>query len=482
MKELVYPPHNGVCVVVWRVCQGLAQRMDEEGMMDETLFEMPEEEVRHGSEVGSGRPRLKRANRQQMQWQPIDLDSLLVEDHPARMIWEFVEQLDLSRLYDEIQAVEGHPGQNAIDPKILMALWLYATLEGVGSARALDRLCQEHNAYRWLCGGVSVNYHTLADFRVDHAEVLDQLLTQSVAALMGEGLVSLGRTAQDGMRVRASAGSDSFHRRRSLERHLQQAEAHVQALRAEVEADPRALSRRQRAAAERARRERASRVRRALQQLQKLEKAHSKTHKKATPGKPLRVSLTDPEARVMRMGDGGFRPAYNVQLSVDTQSGVLVGWEVTDGADRGQIVPMVEQMERRHRRPPGEHVTDAGFVTHADIDTLAKRDPPTILYAPVPKVRREAQTSYQSHGPPSAAVVAWREQMEGERAKAALKERGATSEWVNALMRNRGLYQFCVRGLRKVRSVVLWFALLHNLLQGYALRRRAGQASVVANV
>jgi hypothetical protein len=98
--------------------------MDEEGMMDETLFEMPEEEVRLGLAEGSGRPRLKRANRQQMQWQPIDLDSLLGEDHPARMIWEFVEQLDLSALYDEIQAVEGHPGQNAIDPKILMGLWL----------------------------------------------------------------------------------------------------------------------------------------------------------------------------------------------------------------------------------------------------------------------------------------------------------------------------------------------------------------------
>lgn len=448
--------------------------------MDETLFEMPEGEARAGLDEGAGRPRLKRANRQQMQWQPIDLDSLLAEEHPARMIWEFVEQLDLSALYEEIRAVEGHPGQNAIDPKILMGLWLYATLEGVGSARALDRLCQEHNAYRWMCGGVSVNYHTLADFRVGHAGVLDQLLTQSVAALMGEGLVSLERTAQDGMRVRASAGSDSFHGRRSLERSLEQAEAHVQALRAELEADPGALSRRQRAARERARRERASRVRRALQQLEELDKAHRKTHKKATPGKSVRVSLTDPQARVMRMGDGGFRPAYNVQLSVDTQSGVLVGWEVTQGVDRGQILPMMEQMQRRYGRPPREHVTDAGFVTHADIDSLIRRDPPTRLYAPAPKVRPRAQTSYPSHDPPSAAVAAWREQMKGEQAKAALKERGATSEWVNALMRNRGLYRVCVRGLRKVRAVVLWFALLHNLLQGHAQRQKARLTSASA--
>lgn len=448
--------------------------------MDETLFEMPAEEARRGSEEGPGRPRLKRANRQQMRWQPIDLDGVLGEDHPARLIWEFVEQLDLSGLYEQIRAVEGHPGQNAIDPQILMALWLYATLEGVGSARALDRLCQAHDAYRWLCGGVSVNYHTLADFRVDHAEVLDRVLTQSVAALMAEGLVSLERTAQDGMRVRASAGSDSYHRRASVERCLQQAEAHVQALRAELEADPGAMSRRQRAARERACRERASRVRRALGQLQELEQAHRKTHKKARPAKSVRVSLTDPQARVMRMGDGGFRPAYNVQLSVDTASGVLVGCEVTDGADRGQIVPMVGQIERRYRRPPGEHVTDAGFVTHADVEALLERDPPTTLYAPVPHVPPRARTSYPSHPPPSPAVLAWREQMQGERAKAVLKQRGATSEWANALMRNRGLYQFCVRGLHKVRAVLMWFVLLHNLLQGHALRRKARLTSAIA--
>jgi len=398
----------------------------------------------------------------------MDLESSLPEDHPARLIWEFVEQLDLRPLYAQIRAVEGHPGQNTIDPKILMALWLYATMEGIGSARALDRLCKEHDACRWLLGGVTVNYHTLADFRVGHGEVLDRLLTEGVAALMAEGLVSLQRTAQDGMRVRASAGGGSFHQRQTLEQCLGEAEGRVQTLRGELESDPALPSRRQRAARERARLERAARLRRALQHMEEMEKAKAKSHKKGD--RSPRASNTDAEARVMKMADGGFRPANNVQMDVETTAQLIVGMRVSNvGVDQGQMAPMVDQEQQRYGQVAKEHLVDGGFATHRDIQEVAKRG--VVVYAPVPEVRPVTKTP---HGPPEplpAAVIAWRERMETEEAQAIYRKRASSVEWVNAILCNRGLRQFTVRGLEKVRAVVLWFSLLHNLLIGCKLRQ-----------
>jgi transposase len=170
-----------------------------------------------------------------MEWLAMVLDDLIPQDHEARSVWAFVETWNLTPLYARIAAVEGRPGRDTIGPKILMALWLYATIDGVGSARKLDLLCQHHHAYRWLCGGVSVNYHTLADFRTAHVEMLDQLLTESVASLLSAGLIALNRVAQDGMRVRAGAGSSSFRRRPKLEECYAAAKSQVEALRAEAE-------------------------------------------------------------------------------------------------------------------------------------------------------------------------------------------------------------------------------------------------------
>ncbi|MCH7687938.1 MAG: transposase, partial [Planctomycetes bacterium] len=173
----------------------------------------------------SPKPRFQRAERRQIAWRPLSLDHMIPAEHTARLVWAYVESLDLSELYRQIQAVEGHVGRDPIDPKILVALWLFATTDGVGSARRLNRLCTEHFAYLWLCGDVSVNYHTLSDFRVQHVEFLDRLLTQSVATLLHQGLIALNRVAQDGMRVRASAGSSSFRRRPSLQDCPKEAEA-----------------------------------------------------------------------------------------------------------------------------------------------------------------------------------------------------------------------------------------------------------------
>src|SRR5215203_2282360 len=216
--------------------------------MADTLFPMPAPEVSAVPPSVKGVPRLVGPNRAQIELRAVDLESLLAPDHAARAVWEFVESLDLSPLYAEVQSVEGRAGRPAIDPRIYMALWLYATIEGVGSARALERLTRQHDAYRWILGGVSVNHHSLSDFRVQHGEFLDKVLTQSVATLMNRELVTLNRVSQDGMRVRASAGASSFRRQPSLERCLQEAEEQVERLRQELEKDPEATNRRQVAA------------------------------------------------------------------------------------------------------------------------------------------------------------------------------------------------------------------------------------------
>jgi len=211
-----------------------------------------------------GVPRLRQAERRQVSLRPISLEDLLPLDHRARFVWAFAERLDLTALYRAIKAVEGHPGHPPADPRILLALWLYATVEGVGSARELDRLCREHIGFEWLCGGVSMNHTTLAEFRVAHGTVLERLLVDSFAAMVKTGHASLERVAQDGMRVRAAAGAASFRRPASLERCHAAAAAEVARLRAELEADPGALSRRQAAARQRAAVDRERRVEAAL--------------------------------------------------------------------------------------------------------------------------------------------------------------------------------------------------------------------------
>ena len=398
------------------------------------------------------------------------LDAMLAEDHQARVVWEYVEGLDLTCLYDSIRAVEGRPGRNPIDPRIPMALWLYATLDGVGAARKLDRLCDAHVAYQWICGGVSVNYHTLSDFRTAHVALLDRLLTQSVAGLMHEGLVTMNRVAQDGMRVRAGAGSSSFRRGKTLERLEQEAQEQVEALRKELQGDPGAASKRQRAARQRARRERKERIARAREQL-------SKVKQTKPPGKrdQARTSTTDPDARFMKMGDGGMRPAVNVQLATDTESRMITGADVGNvGGDMGQMAPMIEQHKDRYGKPPGEMLVDGGFASRADIDSASLAEPPTVVYAPVQKSRKnKGENCYERQPADTDAVAQWRQRMSTPQAQEIYKERASTAEWTNAMARNRGMQQFLVRGLEKIKAVVLWFSLAHNLLRAAFLRREA---------
>src|SRR5207244_4449475 len=219
---------------------------------------------------------------------------------------------------DRIKAREHTAGHPSISPRLLMALWLYATSEGIGSARALERLCNSHDAYRWLCGGVSVNYHTLSDFRVGCADLLDRLFAEHLAALAEAGLVDLDTLAQDGVRIRASAGAASFRRKATLDRHLATAQAVVEELKHEIDANPDASNQRIKAAKERAARERCERVKAAQAAIGEINQQRQEREEKRGNGKPPkepRASTTDAEARVMKMADGGFRPGYNVQVA-----------------------------------------------------------------------------------------------------------------------------------------------------------------------
>ena len=422
-------------------------------------------------------PRVQVPVRNQVEIVESDLDSLIPDEHQVRAVWAFTEQADVSGLYAEIKAVEGGAGRTPIDPRMLLALWLYATLRAIGSARELDRLCTAHVEYRWLCGGVSVNYHTLADFRAESGAVLDQLLRDSVAALRAAGLVTMDRVAHDGVRVRAHAGSSSFRRKATLERFQKEAEEQVQTLKRELHDAPSASSARQKAARTRAAAERLARVQAALQQYPDVhaKKKHDKDE--------ARVSVTDPEARNMHMPDGGTRPAYNVQLSADTGSQIIVGAGVIQsGSDHAQLVPAVETIQTQQGTVPKEMLADGGFAKPADIATLAQAPYACTVYAPPTQFKDKDGKPLEPKQAEGPEVTAWRERMKTEQAQTIYRERAATIECVNALARNRGLQQFRVRGLVNVYAVVLLFVLAHNLMRAESLKReRAQHAGAPAN-
>jgi transposase len=432
------------------------------------LFDLsaePELEIR-AIPLPPGTPRLRRAERHQIVFRSTTLDALLADDHDARIIWAYVEGLDLDPLYQAIGSVERGSGRPAADPKILLALWLYATIEGVGGARELDRLCRDHVTYQWIAGDVSMNYHSLADFRTRHVSLLDDLLTKSVATLMAEGLVDLNQVAQDGMRVRANAGAASFRRRPTLEQAHEQAKSQLDALRRELEDEPAAANQRQKAARERAAAERAERIERALDRLPELE-----AKKKPEEVDKARCSTTDPEATVMKMADGGFRPAYNFQFATDVAGQVIVGVDViSSGSDAGQMSVMVEQIRERTGVVPPAMLVDGGFAQHEEIETVSDPKVGCTVYAPVPRPKDPKVDRHEAKSSDSETVAAWRARMATGAAKSIYKGRAATAECVNALARGRGLIQLAVRGLVKAKAMALWQALAHNVMRGARLR------------
>jgi transposase len=419
-----------------------------------------------------------------MIWGPIDLDASLPEEHPARAIWAVIERLDLSALYAQVEARDEVAGASAIDSKILLALWVYATSDGEGSGRKLWRLTQLHAAYRWICGGVVVGYHTLTDFRSQQGEVVNALITQVLALLMKQGLLDLTRVAQDGTRVRASAGAASFRSEQTLHALMTEARAHLEQVTREA-GDP-AISARRAAAIKRGAKDRLTRLEAALEQIPEVIETKKRSGAKDTIP---RVSSTDPDARVMKMGDGGFRPALNVEFATTTDAArVIVGVAVINrGSDMGESTPMLEQIEERTGALPKEILLDGGFAQHKAIDEAAEMN--VTLYAPLPKPRKvdavkavspgaQPDPSASGGAPPPAldphlprdtdseAVAAWRQRMGTDEAKEIYKQRGATAETVNADAKtHRGLDRFLVRGLPKALGVASLFVLTYDILR-----------------
>lgn len=430
----------------------------------------------------TGAARVMSPQRNQVELRAVDLESLLVHDHPARTVWAFVRAMDLAPLYARIKSVAGRGGAPAIDPAVLVALWLWATIDGVGSAREVDRLCERDDAYRWICGGVGVNYHSLADFRTEHEAWLDAQLTRSIASLLERRLVTLNAVAQDGLRVRAHAKASSFRRREKLAELHGQAQAQVQALKRELTEDAGASARRKQAAMERAAREREQRLAAALSTMDKLQRKPLPETKRPKPSKRRgcgsddpgtpaakpepepRVSTTDAHAQVMKMADGGFRPAFNAQLAVDVDTQLIAAVAISNsGSDMGQMSPMHQDIQQRYATTPEHWLADGGFTKLQAIDELTARGTQPVL--PPPRSRNPGIDPLAPKPTDTPAQAQWRAFMASDRARALYVQRGASVECANAQLRRRGLQRFNVCGMVKARAVLLWHALAHNLMR-----------------
>ena len=484
-------------------------------------------------------PRVRLVNRQQMLMRPIDVEKLIEEDHPARAIWELVGRLDLSSYYDEIEAVAGVAGRPALDPRMMVSLWIFSYSEGVGSAREIEALCQYHPAYQWLTGMQGVNHHSLSDFRVRDKEALDKIFVEVLGLLSAEGLITLERVTQDGTKIKANAGADTFRREEHVRKHLEVARQQVDAM-----GDPQAdeVSLRRAKAKERAVRERRQRLESALRELENL-----KLEKEGE----IRVSVSDPEARVMKQPDGGFAPSYNTEICTDVAEGVIVAVEVTQaGNDFDQLIPGVENVERNMGRAPDQVIADGGFTSRENIQKMADRNidfigsfcnadrtnrlkalgiapdfyPAAFVYdeahntytCPAGKTmksdgkwkltggtvyRYQAQASDCQRCPfktkccpksrkgrvltrseDAPAVAAFLEKMNTDAAKEIYRQRSRVAEFPNAWIKDKiGLRQFSVRGLLKVGMEALWACLTYNIQVWIRLRWRAQFAWAVVS-
>lgn len=411
-----------------------------------------------------GDARVELAVRDQVEIRMMSLEQMVPENHFVRVVVQFVESLDLSELYQAIGSAHGKAGRAAIDPRILFSLWLFATLEGETSGRRIARLTERDTIYMYLCGGVSVNYHTICDFRTDHAELLERVLTDSIAVLHQSGLIKLETIAQDGMRVRASAGAGSFRRQGSLEDAREQAKEYIEQLESE---DDDGLTPGQRSARERAAREKLERIEEACSQMedlqQRYEKRNQRTNAEHRRSEP-RASTTDPDARRMKMADHGFRPAFNVQFASDADALVIVNVDVVStGSDAGLLKPIYDGTCTRYQTRPQHYLADGGFSKKEGVTALEKAG--TTFFGPIPNERKqleEGKDPYAARSGENKYYTAFRERMGTEEAKAMYRRRAAAAEFPNANCRNLGLGQFRVRGLLKAKAQSLWHALAYN--------------------
>jgi transposase len=490
-------------------------------------------------ENANNKPLIRYVNRQQMSWRAVDVEKLVGEDHPARAIWTLVGRLDLSPFYRAIESSEEEGGRPAFDPQLLISLWVYAYSQGIGSAREVARRCEYDPAFQWLTGLQEVNYHTLADFRMERQKELDELFTQVLAALSKEGLITLEQVMQDGTKIKALASTRSYQREGTIQGHLERARQRVEEM-----GDPRneETSPKAKQAQVRARREQQERLVSALEELQKLQQRKSGEKAKSE----ARVSTSDPQARVMHHSDGGLSLSYNAQITTDAAHGLIVGVAVTQEAnDSAQLLPAVDRVEQQLKKKPQQLVADGGYTTRDNIEKLAGREidflgsmrwenvpsgaslpnrlpPSAFLYQPErnryvcpegkvlhPQGRRQKRPGliyyrYEAEAgdcqicprkpeccpenakrgrsvvrPEESPVVsAFRRKMASEEAQSQYRRRGRVVEFCHAWIKSKlGLRQFHVRGLVKVQMEMLWACLTYNLQHWIRLRKLETVAS-----
>jgi transposase len=394
--------------------------------------------------------------------QTLSLDQMLPADDRARIVWEFVSSLDLEPLYEKIQVTDNTAGRDAICPEILVSLWLMATLDGIGKARELDRRSKRDSRYLWILGEVSVNYHTLSDFRVQHGEFLNQTLVDTVTVLVAQGIVPLETIGQDGMRVRASAGTSSFRRKPTLEELQKAAQAHVDRLRDELETED---DERKQSAKTRAAHDRKARIDEALHQYEELRDKREK--RKKGDGEKTRVSTTDPDARKMKTANGGFDPAYNVQFATDADVRIIVGVDVTnEGTDGGELPRMHEKVTRDYGKMPKRVLVDSAYATKDSVTFVEAAG--TEVVSSVPRrdqLEKHGKDPHARQKGDTDEYVKFRQRMDQEEYQDLYQQRPSVAEFPNADCRNRNLRQFPVRGLKKVKAVALWHALAFNFLR-----------------
>ena len=378
-------------------------------------------------------------------------DDAISAEHPARVLWSVLSRMDLSAFLQGALAFEGGSGRSTMSPRMLLTLWTYAISRGVGSAREIERLIGTDVAYQWIVGGCRPGRATITSFRIEHLSALDGLFTDVLAALMQQGVLSLETVAIDGMRVRAAASAPSFRREESLDQLREQAALHLKAVLAQVD-DP-SISARQRATREAKARDFQARVDSALMTVTEL------SVDRRAGAKPARASSTDPEARVMKMGDGGFRPAMNVQMATagDAMGGprTIVAVAVSNvGSDMGALVPLVAQIERRTGALPDHLLADANHANHDAITALAQRGVDVLV--PVPERTRKDSGSPE--------INAWKARMQTPYAQERYRARASLCELSNANARRMGMTQLLVRGIAKATSVALLTAITHDVL------------------
>lgn len=438
-------------------------------LFDISLYTKPKEE----KITPSGRKSIRYAVRNQVQFTVASLDDLIPEEHRVRDVWEFVSQLDISHFHDKIKVLEDCGGPATADPRILLALWLYAMLEGIASARHIARLCKEHYAYIWLCGGVTINYHSLSDFRTKNIEGFRKLLQESIALMWRSGIFNPDEIAQDGTRVKANAGFSLYRTEKTLDVYLKEAKEHIKRLEEEIAVNPSALSHREKSAKKRAANERLARVTKAKEELKAYKEerilSSKKNHNKLSDEdlKGMRGSITDPECRKMKMGDGGFRLAYNVQFATSTNKKVILGVDVVNTLDPGTLVPMMQQVQETLKEigclMPSKWLVDSAYANNEDMEKAGNYFPNTKIYSTPTSTQKDVDP-FEPRKNDRPAMAELRKRMKSDVAKAIYKKRGSTAEFSNAVTKTRGMAEFLIRGITKVTHMALLYAVAHNMM------------------